>query len=243
MPTLTAGLAAVRQGLAAPGFARVSAAELRALLGPAALSDWDGFAASWDDLGPDNFMADGGRYRRRRFGCFALGGEGIVRKPHQPHYQSVDHNPLNGGVDRWFEPVTDAIGDHPVTRALLRLGREMFDQAGATRWHVEMHQFRIEAGPATVGKPTPEGLHRDGVDWVLVMLVGRENVAGGVTEIRDADRGPLGEFVLAEPLDLVALDDRRVWHGVTPLEPEDPARPARRDVLVVTYRAGVPDRG
>jgi hypothetical protein len=243
MPALTTDLATVRNELADPGFSRIPAAGVRALVGPAALADWTGFARSWDNLGPDNFMADGGRYRRRRFACFAVRGDTVVRKAHQPHYQSIDDNPLNGGVDRWFDPVTDVIADHPLTRALFRLGREAFDPTGAVPWHVEMHQFRIEASPTAVGKPTPEGLHRDGVDWVLVMLVGRENVSGGVTEIRGPDRRPLGEFVLAEPLDLVLLDDHRVWHGVTPLEPEDPARAARRDVLVVTFRTGPGHRG
>ena len=31
-------------------------------------------------------------------------------------------------------------------------------------------------------------------------------------------------------------DDNRVFHGVTPIEPLDPARPGHRDVLVVTFR-------
>ena len=42
-----------------------------------------------------------------------------TRKPHQPHYQSRDYNPLNGGIERWFEPVTDEIGAHPTLRAIL----------------------------------------------------------------------------------------------------------------------------
>jgi hypothetical protein len=31
-------------------------------------------------------------------------------------------------------------------------------------------------------------------------------------------------------------DDNRVYHGVTPVTPLDPARPGHRDVLVVTFR-------
>jgi hypothetical protein len=27
-----------------------------------------------------------------------------------------------------------------------------------------------------------------------------------------------------------------VWHGVTPVQPMDPAAPAHRDVLVLTFR-------
>jgi hypothetical protein len=32
------------------------------------------------------------------------------------------------------------------------------------------------------------------------------------------------------------VDDRRVMHGVTPVQPLDPAEPAYRDVLVVTFK-------
>ena len=95
--------------------------------------------------------------------------------------------------------------------------------------------------------PTPEGVHRDGVDYVLVLLVGRENIAQGETTIhagddRDAERvalqngRALGSFTLAEPFDAALVDDHRVAHGVTPVEPIDPAAPAHRDVLVVTFR-------
>jgi hypothetical protein len=99
-----------------------------------------------------------------------------------------------------------------------------------------MHQFRIEARAGEAGRPTPEGAHRDGVDWVLVMLVARENVAAGVTDIFDPAGGALGSFTLLEPFDAVFIDDHRVFHGVTAIEPVDPTRPAFRDVLVTTFR-------
>ncbi len=106
----------------------------------------------------------------------------------------------------------------------------------APSWLVEMHQFRIEADPQHAGLPTPEGMHRDGVDWVAVTLIGRHNVSGGVTAVADEARRPLGSFTLETPLDTVLLDDHRVWHGVTPVQPLDPAVPAHRDVLVLTFR-------
>jgi hypothetical protein len=183
-PTSSAVMTAVAESLVLDGFARVSAEEMRALLRPQGLADWQSFADSWDDLSLDLFMADGGRYRRRRFGAFAM-REGVARrKAHQPHYQSRDYNTLNGGIARWFEPVTEVIGAHPATIAILQSCDLLF--TGLTpadlrpeTWHVEMHQFRIEARPDIEGQPTPEGLHRDGVDWVLVLLVRRENVASG----------------------------------------------------------------
>jgi hypothetical protein len=223
------------------GFAFVRAPQMGAVLGEAELRDWDAFAASWNDLGVDAYMADGGRYRRRRFAAFRANSAGIVRKPHQPHYQSQDYNPLNGGIERWFEPVTGAAAQHPALPAILRLSHELFDTmtpapVRPAAWHVELHQFRIEARLGEEGRPTPEGMHRDGVDWVLVLMVRRENIASGETTIYDLAQRPLGSFTLTEPLDSALVDDSRVFHGVTAVEPLDPARPAYRDVLVVTFR-------
>jgi hypothetical protein len=223
------------------GYAFVRAPEMRALLEAAGLRDWGGFAASWDDLGVDAYMADGGRYRRRRFACFRATEQAIARKPRQPHYQSRDYNPLNGGVERWFEPVTEAIGAHPALAAILTTCWSLFDyltppELRPPAWHVEIHQFRIEARPGQDGKPTPEGMHRDGVDWVLVLLVDRVNIASGETTIADLAMSPLGSFTLSDPLDSAVTDDNRVFHGVTPVTPLDPSRPGHRDVLVVTFR-------
>jgi hypothetical protein len=225
--------------LAKDGFVRFEADETWALLGPGAVAAWDAFADSWNDLGLDTFMADGGRYRRRRFAAFAATPEGVARKPHQPHWQSRDYNPLNGGVQRWFEPVTEAIAEHPVTRGVIQAGLALFhplSPASDQPWHVELHQFRIEARAGEQGLPTPEGAHRDGVDWVIVMLVDRRNVDSGVTDVFAPDGTSLGSFTLTAPGDAVFLDDHRVLHGVTAIRPLDPAAPAIRDVLVVTYR-------
>jgi hypothetical protein len=215
------------------GFVRFEADETFHLLGPEAKGAWHSFADSWNNLPLDGFMADGGRYRRRRFAAFSVASGQVHRKPHQPHWQSRDYNPLNGGVQRWFEPVTDAIADHPVTQAVIRAGVDLF---GDQTWHVELHQFRIEARAGEAGQPTPEGAHRDGVDWVIVMLVDRTNVDQGVTDIYAPDGTSLGAFTLTQPGDAVFLDDHRVLHGVTPIQPVDPEQPALRDVLVATFR-------
>jgi hypothetical protein len=238
---MTQSLADITSIITRTGFAFVRADDMRVVLEGAGLADWNGFAASWDDLGVDTYMADGGRYRRRRFAVFRATAEGVVRKPHQPHYQSRDYNPLNGDIERWFDPVSDGIGAHPALRAILDSCHRLFHglTPAVTRppaWHVEIHQFRIEARAGVEGRPTPEGMHRDGVDWVLVLLVNRINIESGETTIADQRRKPLGSFTLTEPLDSAVTDDNRVYHGVTPVTPLDPTLPGHRDVLVVTFR-------
>jgi hypothetical protein len=222
------------------GFAFVDGPAMRAILEPfGSLTDWDAFAESWNRLELDTYMADGGRYRRRRHATFAAPVQGaIARKPHEPHYQSVDYNALHGGIERWFEPIEDRFDVGSSLGTVLAFCRSTFGGLApdVRGWHVEVHQFRIEARSSEVGRPTPEGLHRDGVDYVLVLLINRQNIASGVTTIHAGDGAMLGQFTLTAPFDAAIVDDKRVAHGVTPVEPIDPARPAYRDVLVVTFK-------
>ena len=221
-------------------FVRLDGAAMRAAVSAAGgLADWETFQSSWDRLGPDTYMADGGRYRRRRHAVFAANDSGaIVRQTHQPHYQSRDYNTLNGGIERWFEPVEAEAGAGASCTTLLWFCRDVFSRVAPSPqpWAIEMHQFRIEAKPGHAGKPTPEGMHRDGVDFVLVMMVQRRNIKSGETIMMAADRTQLGRFTLTHPFDAVLLDDTHVFHGVTPVEAVDPTAPAFRDVLVLTYR-------
>ncbi|HEY3043101.1 MAG TPA: 2OG-Fe dioxygenase family protein [Vicinamibacterales bacterium] len=232
---------ALQSSIVREGFAFVHGATMREVLesfGP--LDDWPAFAESWHHLEVDTYMADGGRYRRRRHAVYGTTpANQIRRKPHQPHIQALEYNPLHGGIARWFKPIVPDIGDGTTMRTILAFCRSLCDSlAPATStWHIEAHQFRIEARTGEEGKPTPEGLHRDGVDYVLVLLINRKNIRSGVTDIHALDGRPLGHFTLTDPFDAALVDDRQVAHGVTPVEPIDPALPAYRDVLVVTFAA------
>jgi hypothetical protein len=235
-------LSRLADAIATDGFAFAQSADMRTLFErPGSLTDWPAFAASWNDLGLDTHMADGGRYRKRRHATLsAVSGEPIHRVSHQPHYQSRDYNPLNGGIARWFDPMLPEIATGRSMTTILEICRTLFERLlPAQAWHIEVHQFRIEAHSGVEGRPTPEGMHRDGVDYVLVLLIGRRNIQSGVTSIRATDGRDLGSFTLTEPFDAAWVDDHRVMHGVTPVEPIDPAQPGFRDVLVVTFRKEV----
>lgn len=204
-----------------------------------ALSDWEIFASSWNEMPLDQYMADGGRYRRRRYATIsALEAPGSIRlEEHQPHYQSLDYNRLNGGVAREFEPIADEVVRSHTMTSVLNFCHELFASLlPSPAWHIEVHQFRIEASLEHHGNPTPEGVHRDGVDFVLVMMVKRVNISSGTTTMHDLELRNLDSFTLIDPLDTAIVNDHRCMHGVTPVEQIDPTQPAYRDVLVVTFR-------
>ncbi|HVI60359.1 MAG TPA: 2OG-Fe dioxygenase family protein [Luteimonas sp.] len=198
---------------------------------------FDALARSWDDLRPDAYLRDGGSYRRRRHACFVVDGDRIARAPHRAHWQSTDYNALHGGLHRWFEPIEDAVVADPAwSRLLLGLSAQVSRLRDARPWHVEAHQFRIDTSDG-IGRPTPEGAHRDGVDFVAVLLVGRTGIRGGETRVFDA-AGPDGQrFTLDRPWSLLLLDDARVIHESTPIQPDGEGA-GHRDTLVLTWRAG-----
>ena len=233
-PPITA-LVQLAPALREHGHAALSSAGLRELLGVSA-AELDALRPAWQDLPPDGHLRDGGRYRRRRHSCFIVLGTEVTQVPHRAHWQPVEYNALHGGLERWFEPMARSIVAQPAwTQLLRRLSATCSELRGAQHWFVEAHQFRIDTTDG-IGRPTPEGAHRDGVDFVAVILIDRQGIKGGETRVFDAD-GPGGlRFTMSEPWTTLLLDDARVVHESTPIQPLTDA--GHRDTLVLTYRAG-----
>lgn len=224
--------------LRARGFAALDPDAFLELVGARA-GELAPLVASWSDLPPDPHLRDGGRYRRRRHASFVVTGGEVALAPHRPHWQPVEYNALHGGFERLFAPISDEVTRAPAwSRMLVALARPCSSLTGAERWFVEAHQFRIDTTDG-IGRPTPEGAHRDGVDFVFVTLVERVGVKGGETRVFDAD-GPRGiRFTMTEPFTTLVLDDARKLHETTPIQPLDAdARDGHRDTLVLTFRAG-----
>ena len=223
--------------LGSQGFAVLGADDVRHWLGakPDELSQ---LHTGWNDLPKDAYLKDGGHYRRRRHSCFVVDAETVTQMPHRPHWQPLAYNALHGGMQRWFEPMADAVVSHPLwQRILLRLGETASGLRGAQPWFVEAHPFRIDTTDG-IGRPTPEGAHRDGVDLVAVFMLGRHGIKGAETRVFEA-HGPSGQrFTLRDPWSVLLLDDERVIHESTPIQPLEDGALGWRDTLVLTYRRG-----
>ena len=223
------------QALRVRGHAALSPAGLCELL-PATLAELNALQPSWNDLPPDAYLRDGGRYRRRRHSCFVVEGRAVQAVPYRAHWQPLEYNALHGGLERWFEPMQADVVAQPVwPRLLSALSAQCSALSKVQPWFVEAHQFRIDTTDG-IGRPTPEGAHRDGVDFVAVLLVNRVRVKGGETRVFESD-GPAGlRFTMSEPWTTLLLDDRRVVHESTPIQPTGES--AHRDTLVLTFRSG-----
>ena len=235
-PPLTA-LPDLGHQLAGSGYAVLDADAVMRLCGntPTQMQAW---LPLWHDLPPDHYLKDGGRYRRRRHSSFVIEGDQIQIAPHRAHWQSVSYNALHGGIERWFEPLPAALVADPAwTRLLRALAATASALCGPQTWYLEAHSFRIDT-EGGIGRPTPEGAHRDGVDLVAVMLMARVGIKGAETRVFDA-RGPQGvRFTLTQPFSTLLLDDERVVHESTPIQPLGSDQSAYRDTLVLTLRRG-----
>ncbi|MFD3875573.1 2OG-Fe dioxygenase family protein [Streptomyces sp. NPDC058623] len=199
-------------------------------------------AAEWENLETDQYLKGGSRFRERRYDRFLfVPRTGEVRlRPHRPYFQSMGANDYAGGIDRDVAPLSRTTLANPLLTRLLRSDFETFpvpeDAWRDDPWDVQCHQFRIISTPDETGEPTPEGPHRDEVDFGVIHLMGRFNARGGESQVYDLDRELVTEFCLTEQMDTMYWADAQVLHAVRPILPVDPAKAAVRDVLIMGYR-------
>jgi hypothetical protein len=228
-----------------------------AQLSPEAVAAWAcctlpelmALAHYWQDMPLDQHLKDAGKYRRRRHSCFVFEQGKLAQTAHRAHWQSLSYNALHGGMERWFEPINTAmLAQSSWQKLLIAFGQtaqalQHSKQASAlptqtqNRGCIEAHQFRIDTAGG-IGRPTPEGAHRDGVDLVAVFMVNRHHIKGGETRVFDTQSTTGLRFTLTEPWSLVLLDDARVVHETTPIQPlsEALAHQGYRDTLVLTCK-------
>ena len=192
---------------------------------------------TWALLPRDTYLRDGGKYRARRHSCFVQTfPSGILSAvPRRPHWQPTSYNALHGGLERWFEPIEPEVLTSPVWSKLVAAIGSLFAQVRQVdQWFIEAHQFRIDTTDG-IGRPTPEGAHRDGVDFVAVILAARRSIRGGETRVFDAIGTSGVRFTMQESWSMLLMDDARVIHETTPIQPD--LDHGFRDTLVLTYRA------
>jgi hypothetical protein len=222
------------QTLRSQGYA-VASAQTVATISKVALENLQNLSQHWEGLPRDPYLKDGGHYRFRRHASYEIKGEHLNLVPHRAHWQSLNYNALHGGIERWFEPIQSALLDDPTWQSLLvGLAKLLSGLKPATTWFVEAHQFRIDTADG-IGRPTPEGAHRDGVDFVAVFLLDRVGIKGGETRIFDASGSAGLRFTLSQPWSVLLMNDERMIHESTPIQPLGDY--GYRDTLVLTYRS------
>ena len=222
------------QYLRTNGYVVVSA-DTVAQIAKTSLSELLALNVFWNDLPRDPYLKDGGRYRYRRHASYEIKGDALLAVPHRAHWQSVDYNALHGGIERRFEPIQAQLASSPAWQSLLLgMAHVLSSLKPVTTWFVEAHEFRIDTTDG-IGRPTPEGAHRDGHDFVAVFILDRVAIKGGETRVFEANGSAGLRFTLSQPWSLLLMNDERMIHESTPIQPTGVH--GHRDTLVLTYRS------
>ncbi|MEN3357027.1 MAG: hypothetical protein V7637_1009 [Mycobacteriales bacterium] len=185
---------------------------------------------SYDDCPVDEHMGNGTRYKR--FSQYRLShrpdGWQFELLPHRDYTAFTKFNPVGGGKRRSYQPVK--VDFTP----LIRIGIDGFPLDPTDDWQLNLHQNRTRATADKAGPLTPEGVHHDGHEFVMIAVLRRNNVAGALTRLWQpgADE-PFWTGTLAAG-QAVLLDDRAIAHDVTDVESGD-GGPAHRDIFIVAF--------
>jgi hypothetical protein len=200
-------------------------------------------APHWNDLPVDRFLKERATFRRRRFGRYRLDLTSATVAAEAPGFfeQPKAINAYAGGIARVFDPLTqDLAGSAHLHNLILYFGGVIRAATEIRRWRVNVHAIRITATPGEAGLPTPEGIHRDGHDYVAMILVHRDrSLRGGRSSIYADDGRRLLSLTLFRPGKAILVDDRRVLHGVSPIRPAGASQFIHRDMIIIDYNREV----
>lgn len=160
----------------------------------------------------------------------------VEEQPHGPLYQPADINTLQQGRSRTYAQLRDV---HLLDAVILRFA----ELAGIDAEHEILVQAqRTHCVDGAVAEPAAEGFHRDGIDFLAIVCLSRENIRGGVTMLAKAPPAvPEFEQVL-QPMQMLLVDDRAWFHYTSPITPEVSHLPANRDVILLSTSRGTVNR-
>ncbi|MDB5877226.1 MAG: hypothetical protein JWQ41_640 [Variovorax sp.] len=200
---------------------------------------WDELVGSWDRLEADRYMKPGDDYRKRRFCKYRVdvADMKLVELNDFSFYQLSAVNSYAGGLRRDFAPVEPEIRRNVVISSIVRTCLEAINasqQKPSRKWQVYLHQIRINCNRKVFGQPTPEGLHRDGHDFISMHLMKRVGIDGGTSRICSLDGQRLMTVTLRNRMDGFLVNDSALLHGVSQIMPSA-ADAGHRDMLIIDY--------
>ena len=124
-----------------------------------------------------------------------------------------------------------------VFESLLReLARAYCILEDASVWNINVYFNRIVTRKGEVGRPVPEGKHRDGVKFSCLFMSQRIGCGGGETSLIDMiTHEPVLIWTLKEAGACVIFRDDTVLHDTSPIFATLDDQPGFRDVLVVEF--------
>ena len=162
--------------------------------------------------------------RFRRYSNFRV----EIEPKHVYHIYQNDNNQFSQCVSdfrqqpRIFQPMQNHILDDYFMELLTSVVYLTYLREPLTKkYNVSVHQVRLLSYPHLTSDNAPEGIHQDGVDYIVSALVlNKHNIHSDTSIIYDKDKQEIyrknlevGEFIFQE--------DHELWHDITPIQAVD----------------------
>ena len=194
-------------------------------------------ANHWNNLDVDPYLHGGGKYRERRYAELkydAVSGS-LTHMSQTEFFQSTAYNAVNGGSRRFNLIEESFLQSKFLQKILKHFAKRSATDLQAPHIEIFLHQVRIIAEPGVNGLPTPEGIHKDGVDFSCQVLFERHNLVGGESIIYSNAKKPLLATTMLNPLDFYFFKDSDIYHSVTPIQSADGLTRGTRDILGMEF--------
>ncbi|MGO6992984.1 2OG-Fe dioxygenase family protein [Rhizobium johnstonii] len=224
--------------------------------------------SAWDQLADDPTLA----YRRSRNGRFLIDFQGMSasRLEQQGFRLSSDEDFVrhDSGTVRTFAPIMGDIQNLSIVQALFRFKAALIKgldirprpglQPGQEQLVSTAFALRTISGNGLIGEPAAEGVHSDGVEHTLTMLVNVNNLTGdsaistlhfneettGIHTNKVDERWVAGRVRHSQPLDTLVIVDTERKHSLTQVKQQVSDSLATRDMLILfTRRPCAPGHG
>ena len=97
---------------------------------------------------------------------------------------------------------------------------------------IYVHQIRVRANNQNIN-PVPEGIHKDGFNFIFIACVNRFNIDGPYNEILDLNKNIVNKKILNENRGIF-LNDNKYYHNVTKFKKVNKYLKGYRDIFVLT---------
>ncbi len=177
--------------------------------------------------------------RQRALAEFALEREGedwkVERVPAQPYVQPTDHGDYNRTEPRPYPEVPAEVSEHP---EVLKLQKAVADivrsvRNDAVKLRMIFTFTRVVADSERKGNCTIEGIHSDGMDYIVsALVINRVNLKpeSGESSVYTLEQKELFRTVL-QPGEGIFQDDVRLMHHITNIQQDVKAERGIRDIL------------
>ncbi|MDJ0660204.1 MAG: 2OG-Fe dioxygenase family protein [Crocosphaera sp.] len=183
------------------------------------------------DIPKDPYIREG--YRYKSLARCRVKGNIIEKQPHTPLFQNKKINPVNGGLVRVYPEIENL---NCAKEAILWFTKTFkIDYS----YEILVQAQRTKCTVRKAGITTPEGFHRDDIDFLAILCVNQSNILGSETQLKDHQGNIVFKKVL-NPGEMLLIDDSKLLHYTSPITLKNPAvnHFGFRDVLIISTAKG-----